>query len=79
MLLATHEVPSSVHRSVHGSGGSGSGGAIEEADEIAHVAPVLLGDGVRLYDVPGGAQVCLERTALVESGNVVDLRFRAPR
>jgi dihydrofolate reductase len=46
-------------------------------DEIvAHVAPVLLGDGIRLYDVPGAERVDLERTALTEGGKVVDMRFR---
>ncbi len=46
-------------------------------DEIVvHVAPVLLGDGVRLYAGPGARRVKLERTAVAESGLVVDLRFR---
>jgi dihydrofolate reductase len=45
-------------------------------DEIvAHVAPVLLGDGVRLYGAPGAPSVRLERTALAASGKVADLRF----
>ena len=43
---------------------------------IAHVAPVLLGDGIRLYDVPGGQRIDLEPTAFAESGRVADLRFR---
>jgi dihydrofolate reductase len=44
-------------------------------DEIViHVAPVLLGDGVRLYG-PGNQRVELERTAVSESGQVTDLRF----
>jgi dihydrofolate reductase len=48
-------------------------------DEIVvHLAPVLLGDGVRLYDEPGGRRVGLVRTALEESGQVTDLRFRVP-
>ena len=43
-------------------------------DEIViHLAPVLLGDGVRLYDAT--ERVHLERTAIAESGQVVDLRF----
>ena len=46
-------------------------------DEIViHVAPVLLGGGVRLYAGPGAGLVNLERTAVAESGQVVDLRFR---
>lgn len=45
-------------------------------DEIViHLAPVLLGDGVRLYGTPPGPQVDLERMLLEESGRVVDLRF----
>jgi dihydrofolate reductase len=46
-------------------------------DEIVvHLAPVLLGDGVRLFGAPGGARVDLERTALGASGQITDLRFR---
>ncbi|MGH8984963.1 MAG: dihydrofolate reductase family protein [Acidimicrobiia bacterium] len=46
-------------------------------DEIVvHVAPVLLGDGIRLYGGPGAERVALERTAVEESGQLTDLRFR---
>jgi dihydrofolate reductase len=46
-------------------------------DEIlVHIAPVLLGDGVRLFDRPGGATVGLERMRLSESPAVTDLWFR---
>jgi riboflavin biosynthesis pyrimidine reductase len=46
-------------------------------DEIViHVAPVLLGDGVRLYGGPGTGRVNLERTAVAESGPVLALRYR---
>jgi riboflavin biosynthesis pyrimidine reductase len=49
-------------------------------DEIVvHLAPLLLGDGVRLYGGPGMAQVELERAALAESGQVTGLRFRVAR
>jgi dihydrofolate reductase len=45
-------------------------------DEIAiHLAPVLLGEGVRLYDTPGIAPVELRRTLVATSGQVTDLRF----
>jgi dihydrofolate reductase len=45
-------------------------------DEIVvHIAPVLLGDGVRLYDAPGTARVDLHRTEVSHSGQVVNLRF----
>lgn len=36
-------------------------GLIDEID--IHIVPVLLGDGVRLYDVPGGKTVYLTATA----------------
>jgi dihydrofolate reductase len=46
-------------------------------DEIViHLAPLLLGDGVRLYGRPGLGRVALERTAVAESGQLTDLRFR---
>ena len=46
-------------------------------DEIVvHLAPVLLGDGVRLYGGPGMGPIELERTAVADSGQVTDLRFR---
>jgi dihydrofolate reductase len=49
-------------------------------DEIVlHVAPVLLGDGVRLYGGPGAARVRLERAEIGDGGQVTDLRFRVVR
>ncbi|HMI72806.1 MAG TPA: dihydrofolate reductase family protein [Solirubrobacteraceae bacterium] len=49
-------------------------------DEIVvHIAPVLLGDGIRLYGSPGASMVALERTALTESGQLTNLRFRVRR
>jgi dihydrofolate reductase len=46
-------------------------------DEIVvQVAPVLLGDGVRLFDRPGSPQIKLEKTSVAESGQLTDLRFR---
>lgn len=45
-------------------------------DEIlVHVTPVLLGDGVRLFDRPGGAVVRLVRTSVRENGQLTALRF----
>lgn len=45
-------------------------------DEVlVHLAPVLLGDGVRLFDRPGGAPVRLHRTSVLESGQLTALRF----
>jgi dihydrofolate reductase len=49
-------------------------------DEIVvHLAPVLLGDGVRLYGGPGAGRVDLTRTSVAESGQLTDLRFRVVR
>ena len=49
-------------------------------DEIVvHVAPVLLGDGVRLYGADPASKVDLERTALRDLGGQVSLRYRVKR
>lgn len=45
-------------------------------DEIVvHLAPVLLGEGVRLYGGPDVRRIDLECTAVAESGRLTDLRF----
>jgi dihydrofolate reductase len=45
-------------------------------DEIViHLAPVLLGGGVRLYDGPGLRSIDLERTSVEAAGPLTDLRF----
>jgi dihydrofolate reductase len=52
-------------------------GLIDEID--LHIAPVLLGDGIRLYDNPGGAPV---RLHLVDDGEptaTVSVRYRPVR
>ena len=48
---------------------------------VVHIAPVLLGDGVRLYGeaVTGRAPIALERMDLAESGRLTSLRFRVKR
>jgi dihydrofolate reductase len=46
---------------------------------IIHLVPVLLGDGIRLFDTPGLGPVALRRTAVGESGQITDLRFRVAR
>jgi dihydrofolate reductase len=46
---------------------------------IVQVAPVMLGDGVRLFDAPGARRVKLEKAGVAESGRLTDLRFRIPR
>lgn len=49
-------------------------GLIDEID--LHVLPVLLGDGVRLYDNPGGSPVPLE-FANGDPAEEINLRYRA--
>jgi dihydrofolate reductase len=45
--------------------------------EIAvHLAPVLLGEGVRLYGGEGAGQVELQRTSVEPCGALTNLRFR---
>jgi dihydrofolate reductase len=46
---------------------------------VVHVAPVLLGDGVRLYGAPGANRVTLERIELASSGQLTSMRFRVVR
>jgi dihydrofolate reductase len=49
-------------------------------DEIVvHLAPLLLGDGVRLYGEGGTASVPLERVESASSGQLTSLRFRIAR
>jgi riboflavin biosynthesis pyrimidine reductase len=43
---------------------------------IIHLAPVLLGDGVRLFAAPGGQRVRLEPTHVTRTGPLTDLRVR---
>jgi len=45
-------------------------------DEIViHLAPVLLGDGIRLFAASDSKPVALRRTTFAESGQISDLRF----
>jgi dihydrofolate reductase len=46
---------------------------------VVHVAPLLLGDGVRLYGGPGATRVELERLELADSGQLASMRFRVAR
>ena len=48
-------------------------GLIDELD--IHLAPVLLGDGIRLYDAPGGRPVRLERVG-GDPSRTVGVRYR---
>ena len=49
-------------------------GVLDEV--LVHIAPVLLGDGVRLFDRTGGTNVKLERISLTESPQVTNLWLR---
>jgi dihydrofolate reductase len=42
---------------------------------IVHVAPVLVGDGVRLFERAGGTAVKLERIASLDEGETTVLRY----
>jgi dihydrofolate reductase len=49
-------------------------GVLDEV--LVHIAPVLLGDGVRLFEHPGGTHVKLERISLTQSPQVTNLWLR---
>ncbi|MGA5139914.1 dihydrofolate reductase family protein [Streptomyces azureus] len=49
-------------------------GLIDEID--LHIVPVLLGDGIRLFDNPGGAPVGLELLVGDDRKAAVDVRYR---
>jgi len=49
-------------------------GLIDEVD--LHVAPVLLGDGIRLYDNPGGHPIRLSTPDGADLSAAVNLRYR---
>jgi dihydrofolate reductase len=54
--------------------------AAGQLDEIfVCVAPVLLGDGVRLFDRPGGSTVKLERISLTEAPKATNIWLRVLR
>jgi dihydrofolate reductase len=63
-------------------GGSLTRQCLEAAllDEIVlHVAPILLGVGVRLFGESGGQGIELERVSVGEADQLTDLRFRIQR
>ncbi|WP_263974159.1 dihydrofolate reductase family protein [Streptomyces albicerus] len=49
-------------------------GLIDEID--LHIVPVLLGDGIRLFDNPGGAPVRLDRVHDGAPNEEFSVRFR---
>lgn len=65
------------------SGGAGAAQAVIAAgllDEMEiHLAPVLLGEGVRLFDHVGNEPITLERTRVIADSGVTHLRFRVVR
>jgi dihydrofolate reductase len=49
-------------------------------DELQiHIVPVLLGDGVRLFDRMGTTHIEMEKSRVIDSPGVTHLRFRALR
>jgi dihydrofolate reductase len=40
------------------------------------IVPLLLGDGVRLFDHLGSGSIALEQTRVIESESVTHLRYR---
>jgi riboflavin biosynthesis pyrimidine reductase len=64
------------------SGGTVPGLCVEAGlvDEIAvHLAPVLLGDGVRFFKGTGQGPIGLEKISVAEPGQGTDLHFRVKR
>jgi len=49
-------------------------GLIDEID--LHIAPVLLGEGIRLYDNPGGVPIRLHRAGAADPTSAVSMRYR---
>ena len=66
---------------IHGATAAQQALAAGLLDEIqVHLVPVLLGDGVRLFDLLGGSPVNLTRDRVVEAGSgVTHLRFHVVR
>jgi dihydrofolate reductase len=49
-------------------------------DEVLiHVAPVLIGDGIRLFSQKSMEPVRLEKTDVSEAGQITNMRFRFAR
>jgi dihydrofolate reductase len=66
---------------LHGATAAQQALAVGLLDEIqVHLVPVLLGGGVRLFDLLGGAPVELHRERVVEAGSgVTHLRYRVEK
>lgn len=49
-------------------------GLIDEID--LHIAPILLGEGIRQYDNPGGDPIRLHRAGEADPASAVNVRYR---
>lgn len=49
-------------------------GLIDEID--MHIAPILLGEGIRLYDNPGAAPIGLHRVGEGDPASEINARYR---
>ena len=49
-------------------------GLIDEID--LHIAPILLGEGIRLYDNPGGKAILLDRIGADDPRSAANVRYR---
>ena len=54
-----------------------SAGLVDEV--VVHILPIMLGDGIRLFDVPGTKPVKLERRKVVASAQITSLRLAVVR
>jgi hypothetical protein len=50
--------------------------ALAVSDVDLHVAPILLGEGIRLYDNPGAEPVRLHRVGDGDPTSAVNVRYR---
>lgn len=46
---------------------------------LLHVVPVVLGEGIRLFDVPGMTPIEMETAGVMQSGGVAHVRLRVRR
>jgi dihydrofolate reductase len=52
-------------------------GLVDEV--VIHVVPILLGEGIRLFDVPGTKPIKLERRMVVASAQITSMRLAVVR
>ncbi len=73
-LRSTTKVACSTDRPLHRAQQYLEAGLLDELE--LHVVPVLLGDGARLFDNLGDAEVQLEQVRAVEAPGVTHLKYR---